>query len=85
MVGSRQDAFRREFCVKDMKWMAGVPTADAIPCRVKIRSTGAPLGPVVLENGVCRAEGDGLFGVAPGQSAVFYDSFGRIVCGGVIG
>ena len=85
VVGSRQEAFRREFCVKDMKWMAVVPTADAIPCRVKIRSTGVPLGPVVLENGVCRAEGDGLFGVAPGQSAVFYDSFGRIVCGGVIG
>ena len=85
VVGSRQEAFRHEFCVKDMKWMASFPTEKAIPCRGKIRSTGAPLGPVVLENGICRAEGDGLFGVAPGQSAVFYDSSDRIICGGVIG
>jgi tRNA U34 2-thiouridine synthase MnmA/TrmU len=84
VVGSRQEAFRNEFRVEDMKWMASAPTEEAIRCRVKIRSTGAPLGPVVLENGVCRADGDGLFGVAPGQSAVFYDDSDRIVCGGII-
>jgi tRNA-specific 2-thiouridylase len=85
VVGSRQEAFRREFCVKDIKWMASGPAEEAIRCRVKIRSTGAPLGPVVFENGVCHAEGGGLFGVAPGQSAVFYDDSGRIICGGVLG
>ena len=84
VVGNRREAFRNEFRVEDMKWMASAPTEDAIPCRVKIRSTGAPLGPVVLENGVCRADGDGLFGVAPGQSAVFYDDSDRIICGGII-
>ena len=84
VVGNRQEAFRREFRVADIKWMASAPTDAAIPCRVKIRSTGEPLGPVVLEDGTCRAEGNGLFGVAPGQSAVFYDAFGRIICGGVI-
>ena len=84
VVGSRQEAFRTEFRVEDMKWMASGPTDRAIPCRVKIRSTGSPIGPVVFENGVCHADGDGLFGVAPGQSAVFYDDSGRIVCGGVI-
>ena len=35
-------------------------------------------------NGVCRASGDGLFGAAPGQSAVFYDNDGVILCGGII-
>ena len=42
------------------------------------------MGPVTLRQGVCTAEGDGLFGVAPGQSAVFYDADDRIVCGGII-
>lgn len=84
VVGNRQEAFRTEFRVEDLKWMASGPTDGAIPCRVKIRSTGVPLGPVVFENGVCRADGEGLFGVAPGQSAVFYDECDRIVCGGVI-
>jgi tRNA-specific 2-thiouridylase len=84
VVGSRQEAYRSQFNVADIKWMASAPTQEPIECRAKIRSTGEPLGPVVFENGVCRAEGDGLFGVAPGQSAVFYDDSGRIVCGGVI-
>jgi tRNA U34 2-thiouridine synthase MnmA/TrmU len=42
-----------------------------------------PSGPVVLEGGVVRAP-DGLFGVAPGQSAVIYSSSGAILCGGII-
>ena len=84
VVGSRQEAFRNEFRVEDMKWMALEPGGEAVSCRVKIRSTGLPLGPVLLKDGVCRAEGDGLFGVAPGQSAVFYDDSGLVLCGGVI-
>ena len=70
--------------MEDVKWMASSPTEEPIRCRVKIRSTGTPLGPVVLERGVCRVDGEGLFGVAPGQSAVFYDDSDRIVCGGMI-
>ena len=84
VVGSRQEAFRKEFRVEDVKWMASSPTEEPVRCRVKIRSTGTPLGPVVLERGVCRVDGEGLFGVAPGQSAVFYDDSDRIVCGGMI-
>jgi tRNA-specific 2-thiouridylase len=84
VVGNRHEAFTDEFRVSDIKWMALAPTSAAVSCRVKIRSTGAPLGPVVFEDGVCRAQGDGLFGVAPGQSAVFYDDSGCIMCGGVI-
>ena len=40
--------------------------------------------PVEFDGETCRAPGDGLFGVAPGQSAVFYDESGAILCGGVI-
>ncbi len=84
VVGSRAEAFTREFAVHDMRWGALAECAEPIICRVKIRSTGDPLGPVTLEDGTCRAEGEGLFGVAPGQSAVFYDEQDRIICGGVI-
>ena len=42
------------------------------------------LSTVTLENGICRAPGEGLFGVAPGQSAVFYDENDQIICGGII-
>ena len=64
--------------------MAQVPTEAPFSALVKVRSTGDPLGPVVFEKGTCRVEGEGLFGVAPGQSAVFYDETGTIRCGGVI-
>ena len=84
VVGNRQEAFSRTFAVEGMKWMGRAECRKPIACRVKIRSTGEPLGPVTLENGTCHAEGEGLFGVAPGQSAVFYDDDGRIICGGVI-
>lgn len=84
VVGNRQEAFSSTFAVAGMKWMGCAEQTAPFTCRVKIRSTGEPLGPVTFENGVCRAEGDGLFGVAPGQSAVFYDDEDRIIGGGII-
>ena len=84
VVGSRAEAFTREFAVKGLQWSGWSETSEPITCRVKIRSTGEPLGPVTLENGMCRAPGEGLFGVAPGQSAVFYDDDDQIICGGII-
>ncbi len=84
VLGTREEAYTKEFRVENMNWMALVPTTERIDANVKIRSTGAPVGPVEFQDGVCRAPGDGLFGVAPGQSAVFYDVDGRILCGGVI-
>ena len=85
VIGTRAEAYRRTFTVKDLKWMGRAPTAEPIAAFVKVRSTGVPLGPVVLEGGECRVlEGEGIFGVAPGQSAVFYDADGLILCGGVI-
>ncbi|MGN0847451.1 MAG: tRNA 2-thiouridine(34) synthase MnmA [Kiritimatiellia bacterium] len=84
VVGRRVEAFVKEFRVVDLHWMAREPAPDSFGASVKIRSTGDPLGPVVFADGICRAEGEGLFGVAPGQSAVFYDESGIIQCGGVI-
>ena len=84
VVGNRREAFSNVFAIEGMRWMGRAPQTTPLMCRVKIRSTGEPLGPVTLENNICHAEGEGLFGVAPGQSAVFYDGEDRIICGGVI-
>ena len=84
VLGTREEAFTKEFAVDNMNWMGLGSTKDTVQALVKIRSTGAPLGPVEFSDGVCRAPGEGLFGVAPGQSAVFYNSYGTILFGGVI-
>ena len=84
VVGRRAEAFVKTFTVADLHWMAQAQTEAPFSALVKVRSTGNPLGPVVFEKGTCRVEGEGLFGVAPGQSAVFYDETGTIRCGGVI-
>ena len=39
---------------------------------------------MTLDGDVCHAPGEGLFGVAPGQSAVFYGEKDEILCGGII-
>ena len=84
VLGRRHEAMTNEFKVKNLVWQAREPGGGAFAARVKIRSTGAPLGPVEFDGETCRAPGEGLFGVAPGQSAVFYDESGAILCGGVI-
>lgn len=84
VLGTRAEAHTKEFRVDNMNWMAVAPTKERFAAKVKIRSTGAPAGPVEFGDGSCLAPGEGLFGVAPGQSAVFYDDDGTILCGGVI-
>ena len=83
VVGRREEAFSREFAVRNVNWQGAAPTDGPIKGFVKIRSSGRPVGPVTLENGVVHAS-DGLFGVAPGQSAVIYSDDGTILCGGTI-
>ena len=83
VLGGKDTLCMRSFRVDEMNWMAQAETDAPIACRVKIRSTGAPRGPVTFQSGVCTAPG-GLAGVAPGQSAVFYGADGEILCGGVI-
>ncbi len=83
VVGTRAEAVSRDLHVKDVNWMAAEPTDGKIEGAVKIRSTGTPIGPAVFERGAMHVE-EGLFGVAPGQSAVLYAPTGEILCGGVI-
>ena len=84
VVGRREEAVCREFAVRDVNWQGAEPTDGPVEGFVKIRSSGAPSGPVTMERGVVRAP-SGLFGVAPGQSAVLYSAEGAILCGGIIG
>lgn len=79
VVARREDAVSHEVTVDDM-----VGRDYKGPCRVKIRSTGEPIGPAFLCGNVCVVE-KGLFGVAPGQSAVFYGADSdEIISGGII-
>ena len=83
VVGTRDEVVRTEFQMQPSNWMAAEPTEGRIEGLVKIRSNGSPVGPATLENGTVRVPG-GIFGVAPGQSAVMYSTDGVILCGGVI-
>ena len=83
VVGRREDAVSSSLVVRNLNWQGIAETAEPVTGFVKIRSTGKPIGPVTVENGVLRASCD-LFGVAPGQSAVIYGEDGTILCGGVI-
>ncbi len=83
VVGRREEAISEMFAVRDLNWQGAEPTDGPVEGFVKIRSSGAPRGPVTLERGIVHAP-DGLFGVAPGQSAVIYSAEGTILCGGII-
>ena len=83
VLGGKEALSVRSFRVDEMNWMAQAETDAPVDCSVKIRSTGAPRGPATFQGGVCTVP-DGIVGVAPGQSAVFYDADGVILCGGVI-
>ena len=87
VVGRREELVRTEFRVADVQWASAAPTDKPISCGVKIRSTGEPMGGATFEpdgpgGGVCRCA-EGFVGVAPGQSAVFYDG-DAVLCGGII-
>ena len=87
VVGPRRELVRTSFAIEDLTWVSVPPTAHRLPCRVKVRSTGEPRGPVMLATdgprGVCQAP-NGMVGVAPGQFAVFYGEADEVLCGGII-
>ena len=83
VLGERASLTTGSFRVEGVNWMASAETGEPLTCGVKIRSTGDPRGPVVFQNGVCTAP-EGICGVTPGQSAVFYGADGEILCGGII-
>ena len=79
VVGFREQTVVREFRIRDV---VGAPPDGGEALAVKVRSAGEPKGPVFWEGDRVRCP-DGLSGVAPGQSAVFYRGE-EIVGGGII-
>lgn len=83
IVGRRDEIARTSFSVKDVNAVAALPGEDLAQCRVKIRSAGEPRGPARFADGRCTIP-SGVFGVAPGQYAVFYDETDTVLAAGTI-
>jgi hypothetical protein len=78
------ETIKRELSVDDMNWVSIAPTSEPIACTVKVRSTSEPKKGAMLIGSRCVFP-DGIAGVAPGQSAVFYDEKAeRVLAGGII-
>ncbi|MBQ4440086.1 MAG: tRNA 2-thiouridine(34) synthase MnmA [Kiritimatiellae bacterium] len=93
IVGFEDDVKKSSLIAGDINWVSIAPLAEGeeISCSVKVRSAGKPRGGVTLramKDGEGRevvqaAFSDRIAGIAPGQSAVFYDS-DRLLCAGII-
>lgn len=86
IVGFAEDAVKTSLTLADVVYGALDPAENdgkPIPCRLKVRSAGEPKGPAFLR-GRTATFPNGLKGVAPGQSAVFYSENGTILAGGTI-
>ena len=83
IVGRINDAVKSSLKLTDINWVSIAPTDDEIPCRVKVRSASR-LVDAVYRKGECFFE-KGVFGVAPGQSAVVYSATSEeLLLGGII-
>lgn len=87
IVGFAEDAIKTSLKMTNLVYGALAPEANdgsrEIEGFVKVRSAGAPKGPAYLCGETIRFP-NGLKGIAPGQSAVFYSADGTILCGGII-
>ncbi|KKS27222.1 MAG: tRNA-specific 2-thiouridylase MnmA, tRNA-specific 2-thiouridylase [candidate division WWE3 bacterium GW2011_GWC1_42_102] len=88
-VGSYEEALRDKFAVSELSWVGANPfdNADEITCDVRIRHLGKLTPGVVKKSGEQTSDvslSSKLFGVAPGQSAVFYKG-DEVLGGGIIG
>ncbi len=86
VVGSAKDAVFHSLIAGNVNWIATEVLEGEIEAQIKVRSAGDPIDSVTvrpLADGRIEARFDaGISGVAPGQSAVFYQ--GDVVLGGGI-
>lgn len=83
IVGTRTELGRDRFQVQPVNWISGEAPAAPFRCTVKIRykANEVPATVTPLEEGCAEVITDEpLYGVTPGQAAVFYD--GEVVLGG---
>jgi tRNA-specific 2-thiouridylase len=86
IIGSREDAMRKAFEVKDLNWGSIQALTSPMRVMVKIRSTMKEVSAVIIpyKNQMVSVEFDEpQWAPASGQSAVFYDS-DTVVGGGII-
>jgi len=77
VVGTQEEASRSAFAISAPSWVHA-PPEDGLRCQVQLRHRGKPLACSLAEGRVVLDQP--ALGVAPGQSAVFYD--GEEVLGG---
>lgn len=88
IVGKRSESLKNEFSVEDLSWVSSNPLEEGkiLNCAVRIRHLGdivpSELTPLKGGGEVKVRLSSSVFGVAPGQSAVFYKD--REVLGGGI-
>ncbi|MCL2397915.1 MAG: tRNA 2-thiouridine(34) synthase MnmA, partial [Defluviitaleaceae bacterium] len=87
VVLSKEDAlFRRDMLVEDVNFMSHDGIEGEMRCLGKIRYSHKS-APCTIKNRDGRIQcvfDTPQRAITPGQSAVFYDDNGRIICGGVI-
>jgi tRNA-uridine 2-sulfurtransferase len=85
VVGPRAALAARHVSLSGVNWLGAQAPAASVRCAVKLRSAQAPLGATLALDGHYgeAALDEPVFGAAPGQACVFYDST-RVLGGGWI-
>lgn len=86
IVGTHEQLGQQQLFVRDVNWMNGRIPQHSLTAQIKIRYKARPIpGEVVaLENGRVQATFfEPVFGITPGQTAVFYDD-DKVLGGGII-